>query len=344
MAGMGRHRGRPASSSPAGGPSSRRTSTRRDFIRNCAALAAGGPVLDVLASSGDGPTVPDPGSPGVDVVQIQSRHVVLGYRTHSLILAEMLDNALRQLTGADTIADAWHSLLQPNDRIALKFNQSGALAIGTTATMAEVLVASLTAAGFPADRLVLMEVPGEVCNTLGVPLADRGWDEQKTDFGSGQDYLAKVLGQVDAIINVPFLKDHNIAGLTCCLKNLSHALVKHPAGFHENGCSPYVADIVAIPGIRSKLKLNIVNALRTVWRGGPQAILAHVEPVGALILGHEPLTTDAIALDLLDDVRRAMGSDSVTAEHGGIAYFDIAAARGLGTHERHRISVKKLSA
>ena len=61
--------------------------------------------------------------------------------------------------------------------------------------------------------------------------------------GGPRDRLAGVLDQVTAIVNVPFLKTHNLAGMTCCLKNLSHALVKHPAQFHTGGCKE-VADIV----------------------------------------------------------------------------------------------------
>ena len=80
------------------------------------------------------------------------------------------------------------------------------------------------------------------------------------------------------MINVPFIKTHNIAGMTCGLKNLSHALVKHPAHYHANGCSPFIGDIVAADPIRKKLKLTIVDAFRVVFQGGPAARVENLHP------------------------------------------------------------------
>lgn len=311
--------------------------TRREFLRRCALLAAAGTAIEAGASALEQGPVPRP-----DVVQIQSSNVVVGDRTHPKILAEMLQKALLELTGTTSVRNAWHRLIQPDERIALKFNQSGATGLGTTEAMAETLVASLGQAGFEPRQLTLMEVPPPLCEQLGCIPAQQGWEASQTNFGSGNDQLAAILGKIDAIINVPFLKNHNIAGLTCCLKNLSHALVKHPARFHANGCSPYVADIVALPAIKSKLRLNIVNALRVVWDHGPEAQLQFTEPVGALVLGQQPLTVDTIALALLDDVRAGSGLGSVADTHGQIAYFAPAAAHGLGTHEPHRISTRRL--
>ncbi|MCH7719486.1 MAG: DUF362 domain-containing protein [Planctomycetes bacterium] len=328
--------------------------TRREFIRDCALLAAAGPAIEALARDDTQPPAggiaPEAGAtaleqchmPTPDVVQVQSPNVIRGHRTHPKILAEMLENALVELTGTTTVGGAWNQLLKSDERIALKFNQSGADGIGTTDSMAETLVASLRDAGFPPDQLTLMEVPQPVWQQLGCRPPPQGWQEAETDFGSGKDHLASVLQQIDAIINLPFLKNHNIAGLTCCLKNLSHALVKHPARFHDHGCSPYVADIVALPEIRSKLRLNIVNALRVVWDRGPQALLECTEPVGALIVGQKPLTVDTVALALLDDVRAGKGLATIVNTHGRIAYFGPAAARGLGTHEPYKIATRRL--
>lgn len=316
--------------------------TRREFIRDCALLAAAGPAIGALAGDDAKPPAARSGPPPPDVVQVQSPNVIRGHRTHPKILAEMLERALVELTGTTTVGGAWNQLLKPDERIALKFNQSGAAGIGTTASMAETLVASLRDAGFGPDQLTLMEVPQPVWQQLGCRPPPQGWQEAETDFGSGKDHLASVLQQTDAIINLPFLKSHNLAGLTCCLKNLSHALVKHPARFHDHGCSPYVADIVALPEIRSKLRLNIVNALRVVWDRGPQALLKFTEPVGALIVGQKPLTVDTVALALLDDVRAGKGLAGIVNTQGQIAYFGPAAARGLGTHEPYKIATRRL--
>jgi uncharacterized protein (DUF362 family) len=171
---------------------------------------------------------------------------------------------------------------------------------------------------------------------------DRGWDAEEVVFGSEKDVLSSILKQVTAIVNVPFLKTHNIAGLTCCLKNLSHALVKHPARYHRNHCSPYVADIVALPAIRSKLRLHVVNALRTIYEGGPEANEEYTANTGLLLVGKDPVAMDTVALEEINLQRRENGLPSIDHVGGKLGYLAAAAGHNLGCADLHRIHVDKL--
>ncbi|MCH7814215.1 MAG: DUF362 domain-containing protein [Planctomycetes bacterium] len=316
--------------------------TRREFLARSSALVAGATAASVgRAMAGDGP----PGAltgPQATVVRVRSDHVVVARQVHGVVLAEMLEKGLMLTTGAPNAVEAWRSLLQKDDVIGLKFNGSGAEALGTTVPMARALIESLTAAGFANDHIVPIEVPPAVYDEFQTARPMAGWDRDETAFDSGSDQLALVLRQVTAIVNVPFLKDHNIAGLTCCLKNLSHALVKHPARFHGNHCTPYISDIVALPQIRDKLRLHVVNALRLVYAGGPEAPETSTAGAGLLFVGTDPVDIDTIAIDEINYHRNSHDMRVIEPEDGWLGYLQRGAERGLGCANPHDIRVLKV--
>lgn len=276
------------------------------------------------------------------VAKTQVHHVVAGRQVRENVLSEVFDAVLTTFARVKTTEEAWHKLLAPDDVIGLKFNHSGAANLGTTPAFARVLVGSLTQAGWSPQQIVLAEVPRKVVQELGTTPFRYGWSESVVDFRSGQDQLASFLDQVTAIINIPFLKTHNIAGLTGCLKNLSHSLVKHPARYHDNGCSPYVADIVGLDSIRSKLRLNIMNGLRTVFAHGPEARPEYIDNTGMVLVGSDPVAVDVVGLDVLNKLRGERGLPAIQVDSGDVPSLVDAAEKGLGHIDFLRI--QRLSA
>ena len=316
--------------------------TRRDFLARASAWTVGA----ALAANARSTCPARAGEAGqtdrLPVVRVRADGVILGRRVHPRLLGEMLEKGLLLVTGASSAAAAWRSLLAPEDVIGLKFNQSGAEQMGTTAPMADALITSLVAAGFKPAQLVPLEVPPIVYAEHGTARPTTSWDREETPFGSGSDRLAAVLRQVTAIINVPFLKTHNIAGLTCCLKNLSHGLIKHPARFHDHHCSPYIADIVALPQIRDKLRLHMVNALRIVYDGGPEAPEESTSEAGILLVSRDPVATDVVGLEEINYMRQAHSRERIDPEDVSLSYLSVAGKRGLGCSEIHDIPLQKV--
>ncbi len=313
--------------------------TRRDFIKTTAITAAGA-IPARLAFAGPTGRRADPHPP--DVIQVSSNHVVRGRRVHDALLRDMLRSALLQVTGVENTYDAWHSLLRADDVVGLKFNSSGAEGLGVSAPFAEAVISSLLEAGFEERQIVAIEAPEAVHSRYGIVRPVRGWNEKPTDFASGADQLAVVLDQVTAVINVPFLKTHNIAGMTCCLKNLSHGLIKHPARFHRAHCSPFIADIVALPQIRGKLRLNLVNALRVVFEGGPEARDCFTWDAGMVLAGCDPLAADTLGLQVLNSEREILGLPLVETASGPAVHLKAAASRGLGKGDPHLLEIRRI--
>ena len=305
--------------------------SRRGFLRVAASFTGGCCLPSVLAAGAPPGRLRLPKNvPPSRVVQVASRHALAKGKIHEVLVREMLGQTLTSLTGTDSPANAWHSLLDPQDVVGLKFNRSAQDALGTSKVVADALVSSLLEAGWPAHRLVCIEAPAEVTQKYATLSPLEGYDTQPTDFGSGKDQFASVLRQVTALIDVPFLKSHNIARLTCCLKNLSHGLIKHPARFHADECSPYIADIVASEAIRPKLRLCLVDALRIVYDGGPEARPEAVEEAGVLLASRDPVATDAVGLALLNTLRQSHKLDLLAPAPEKVPYLAAAHQRELG--------------
>lgn len=284
-----------------------------------------------------------PGTPKSRVVEVKTRHVVDGPAVHKPLLGEIVARALTGLTETSNVRDAWHAILEPNDIIGLKFNQSGQRLIATTSAMLQTLVVSLVEAGWKPEQIVCIEVPDEMWRPFGTTAPHRGFYAQETPFESGSDELAAVLGQVTAIVDIPFLKTHNIACLTCAMKNLSHAFVKHPARYHANGCSPFIADILGLPQIRSRLKLCLVDALRVNFDGGPAVSTDTLADVGAVLASFDPVAADAVGLALLNETRRREELPALASSAVQVPCLAAAHRKGLGIAVSHGIDRVRLA-
>ena len=315
--------------------------TRRDFLKQTAmtagvASAPGRAIAQALANA-----QPNADEHRSSVVQVRSERLLTSRGVHEDLLFDLIEILLCRLGGNEDAASVWKSLLKPDDIIALKFNRNGAQTIGTNDAMLRALVRSLGNAGFDPKQLVAIEVPQGVREETACAAPVSGWSDKEYDFGSGKDRLASWLNQVTAIINVPFLKNHNISAMTCCLKNLSHALVKHPAQFHKNGCSPYIGDIVALPEVRDKLRIHIANGIRVVFEGGPEAKEEYLWDARLLLGGFDPVAVDTVGVQILNRVRYKLELGTILPNAEVPDYLKAADSAGLGTCELHRIDVEK---
>jgi len=328
--------------------------SRRQFLCAAGRVAAGAAAARSLiglpaTAVGSNPADPPATSPATrtasgpaQVVSVRSDDVVRENIIRLDMLTEMLTRCICRLTEQSQIHDAWHAILRPDDVIGVKFNRVGAPELATTPLLARVLVRSLTAAGWKARNIILIEAPESIREQLGTPTPPYEWSAREVDFGSGRDRFAAVLDRISALINVPFLKSHNIAGISGCLKNLSHGLVRSPARYHANRCSPFIADIVAAEPIRSKLRLHLVNALRAVFDKGPTATPETMWPAGTLLASFDPVAADTVGLEMINHQRDAHSLPPLDDDDQPIPSLHDAERRGLGTTSWDRIRHVKI--
>ena len=306
------------------------------------AVSAGWGLPSVLQADPEPRLTMPPDIEASTVVWASHPHAQGGGMTQQKATAEMLDAGVVALTGRSEPGAAWRSFFTPDDIIGIKFNRSGSEILGTSSSFAEALLGCLKKADIALDRIVLVEAPDGLSGRIACREAIPGYDREPTSFGSGTDELAAVVSQVTAIINVPFLKTHNLAGMTCALKNLSHGLIKHPARFHANGCSPFIGDIVAMPQIQRKLKLNLVNALRIIFHGGPEGTRESVVAASSILASTDPVACDSVGLQLLNDAREERGMAPIASNPAQLPYLSHAHRLGLGIAMTSGIRVKRI--
>lgn len=274
------------------------------------------------------------------VVVINRNPMILsGSKLHEGALTSLLEETVRIITDCESTRQAWRKLVSDGDVVGIKFDPVGYEKLNTTDVLADCLVRSLEKAGFKRERIVLIEVPDALTQVLGTLRPAHGWQEHETRFASGRERLAKVLDQVTAIINVPFLKTDNTTGIAGALRNVSLPFVRQQEPYFANGGAPGIAEIVAIPPIRSKLKLHLVNGLRAVFDRGPEVHTNGVWPFAGILAGTDPVAVDSVSIDVINTRRLEANLPPIGDANGRLPHVHAAGRAGLGTDDQDYIRI-----
>lgn len=241
-----------------------------------------------------------------DVVDVRSPRLLLDGVVDEALLGLALDRGVMTLTSTNTPEEAWRAVLGSAQKIVLKFNAVGAELMQSTEGFARALIDRLEKAAYPVSSVALVEAPRYLASQMRTRSPAVGWGEP-IPLGNRAEPLANYLLEADAVINIGFLKTHQIAGMSGCMKNLSHAVIRRPGLYHADGCAPFVGRVIASAPVSSRLKLNIINALRILPKNGPDVVDADLIPYAGLLMGFDPLATDVIGLSILELERRQAG-------------------------------------
>lgn len=312
--------------------------TPADAVISRRALLSGGVGAALALATGRGATAQDqpaPRFPWIEgkqarVVDIRSARIVRSALVDRAIVADMIEQGVAALARQPDAPAAWRTILGDAERITVKFNSVGSDVIATNDALASVLLDQLRAAGRDPAKLVFVEAPPNFAARRNLAPLPEGWGPS-IDVGGNPEPITRWLTQSDAVINVGLLKTHRIAGMSGCLKNISHAVVRHPARYHDNHCSPAVPLIFSNPLVAPRIKLNLVNAIRCVVDRGPDAVEGDISWYGGLLLGFDPVATDVVARAVLEEERRRRG----LMQRVEVPYLKAAADLGLG---RYRLS------
>jgi hypothetical protein len=267
------------------------------------------------------------------VWDIYGEYAVRGFKVHRASLQAMVNSGLKKVTGREDPNQAWHSLLDENDVIALKFTRIGSRTLGTNTCLAGALLNSLYRAGFKPENIMLVDLDVLPREAQGTRPCSYGWQQEQVDFYSDRDYLPRWLEEVTAIINIPSVMDDNIVGLRCSLANLTLPMLKQPARLYMNRGDPFIADIYSLPEIRAKVRLHIANGLRMLYYGGPEVNQRYIYEHGSLLFSTDPVALDQVVLQLLRRARRTMPLPEGVTTNLSAGYLDTAYAFGLGYND-----------
>ncbi|NOZ12304.1 MAG: DUF362 domain-containing protein [Acidobacteria bacterium] len=317
------------------------TFSRREFLRKCAdsmayiAAAAAFPKILALPHSAES-----------RVVEVRDKRLK---RTEDNmnpeITLKLLNQALRKLTGAKSDISAWKNLFNRRERIGIKISCLPGRKLSTSVGLVHAISEGLGLAGIPAENIIVWERTARELKEAGFTLSRHGVRVVGTDqyknggyenriviSGSVGTCFSVLMEKFDAIISVPVLKDHDIAGISAGMKNF-YGAIYNPNKFHGNGCNPYVADLCASPEIRDKLRLVIVDASRIQLQNGPAYFHRYALEYGGLLVGTDPVAVDAEGWRIIDRQRVKKGLKTLKQVNRQPGYIAAAEKRGLGHME-----------
>jgi hypothetical protein len=269
------------------------------------------------------------------------------------LLREVIEEGVRLATSAKRDGNPWNKIIETGGVVGLKFDPVSPVPFETTLPMARQIVHSLmTKAKVPAENIMIIDVQTNVrravedslSETLGAAVRTRPqmftFGAVKARIGHREEKLADWLSEVSVIVNVPLLRTHNISGIAGSLTNLAYSLIRRPGRYYDNGCTPFVGDVLSLPQVKAKMGLHVVNSLRAVFDGGPDACPETLWDHRGIILSTDPVAADTAALDVINQRREEAKLPPIGDSRGHLPHIHDAASRGLGTDDQDYLTIR----
>jgi uncharacterized protein (DUF362 family) len=269
------------------------------------------------------------------------------------IAKQMLARAIVELTGKKKPEDAWAALFSAKDTVGIKINCLGHPFMSTTPEVVNAVIAGLRSAGVVDDKIVVFDHFGGQMRWSRFPLRDAagavryvhnkqwGFESAWRSLPAGKTKLSQVLLKVDKVVSVPVIKDHDLAGVTCALKNMAFGCIVNPGAHHKNGCDPGIANIYNLPEVKDRVRLIVLDGAYMQYDGGPKHNAAARVPLSSLYLTTDPVALDKLAWEKIDELRVAKRLRPLHKARRNPTHIATAAGLGLGTDDRAKIKVLK---
>ena len=325
------------------------------------------------------------------VVAVQNLAVLVSGQYQAEAVRQMMRRGMMELTGADGWVDAWRRFFEPGDVVGIKLSPVGQPLVKSDATVVREIIAGLEAAGVKPQDIVAYDryrrqffqaeydkwLPEGVRISCAsedgdnIQQAIEGYDPDHymemaltlpgyaiDNVTAQRSYAARfITREVNKLINVPCLKDHQSAGITLALKNLSHGLVNNVSRSHGttslNACNAFIPAVVAMPVIRNKTVLHILDGVKGLYHGGPTSRPQFVWEHNTLYFATDPVALDHFGWDVIDAKRVSVGMKKLVEDtpdqfstyvHRQPEHVEIAGALGLGEWDRTKIDFRQLKA
>jgi len=342
----------------AGNSSVSRKGSRRDFIRKS--------TLGIMGISLAAKTYPRFVNIRNKVVVVRHKNVFGpdGHARQQLVL-DMVNRGITGLTGIGNLRDAWFPFFRPVDVIGMKINAISFRGLANTPlathypVLTNAIISSCVRAGIEEKQFVIWDRSDAELVNLGYTPSketDRsrvfgtyrhhrgtdgiGFHPEQHPAGKKSTRVSRILSDIcTAMINVPVLKPHTLAGITAALKN-HYGTINNPSSFHSSACTdPGIPEINTIPEIRNKERLVICNALQAIYRGGISWKPANVWPYGGIILGTDPVAVDRICLKIINEKRLQMNKNII---HNRARHIQLSEQLGIGVADLDKIDLVEI--
>jgi hypothetical protein len=333
---------------------------RRDFIKNLSIATLGTAMVPSLSNLPPKKTPRHGSKSKVAIVRDPKASSDNGQTVDPEIIQNMMDAAIRALTGQKNAADGYASLFpkqEKNDIIAIKVNcmQTHTFTESSQITV-DAIVNGLKSAGIAENNVILYDWRnddlascGYTRNTdasgvrcFGNDEKDWGYEKAAITPGGASVHPSKILTRCTHLINIPILRDHPTIGISLSLKN-HYGSVNSPVSLHGPNfkCEPHIAELNALDLIKKKQRLIVLPALAGVYQGH------HSPPqfeYNGLIASQDPVAVDYLGYKIIEEQRIKHDLRPLAKTGRYPTYIDTSAKLGVGTNDPDKMDIFSIGA
>jgi uncharacterized protein (DUF362 family) len=331
---------------------------RRDFIKDLSFAAMGTALVPPFSDLSSKSTSKDKSKSKVAIIRDPKASTDKGQSIDPERIQNMMDAAIKNLTGKKNVADAYASLFpkqEKNDIIAIKVNcmHTHAFTESSHKTI-DAIVKGLKSAGISENSIIMFDWKNEDLSSCGYTKNtgntgvrcfgndEKGWgyEEAAVSPGGASVHLSKILTRCTHLINIPVLRDHPTIGVSLSLKNL-YGSVDSPSSLHGPNftCEPHIAELNALDPIKNKTRLIVLPALVGVYEGH------HSPPqfeYNGLIASQDSVAVDYLGYKIIEEQRMEHDLRPLAKTGRYPTYIDTSAKLGLGTNDPNNMEIMSI--
>ncbi|MEW6653885.1 MAG: hypothetical protein AB1394_10515 [Bacteroidota bacterium] len=244
--------------------------TRRDFIRTGSIAAAGAIAVNTPLKY----FAKQPGKSKVILIRNEKVFNEDG-RIVTVVLEQMLDEAVKVLFNTKDSSAAWEIILKPEDVLGIKTNVWRNL-----------------------------RTPFELEQALKNRAITVGIKEKDISINDREVLRDTVFKRSTALINARPLRTHYWSGVGSLIKNYV-MFVEQPASLHPDSCAD-LGKVWLLPIVKGKTRLNVLVMLTPLFHSvGPHGFSKeYIWRYNGLIVGTDPVACDVIGLRIIEAKRK----------------------------------------
>jgi uncharacterized protein (DUF362 family) len=266
------------------------------------------------------------------------------------VVKQMVQKAVCLATGIDSPQEAFASLFKPDDVVGIKVNCLAGRGLSSRPEVAYALAQCVVLAGVKPHNVVIWErserelkragyTLSQARGEIGVVATAGDYESEPIDAGSVGGCLSRIVTRrCTAQISLPVLKDHDLAGVSASLKNW-YGAIHNPNKYHDNQCSPFVADLFGKSVLCQRTRLSLCDALTAQCHGGPAYSADFAWPCEAILASVDSVALDAVGAQLIERKRKKRGLPTLNEAQRPPRWLTVAQNLNAGVADISRIKV-----